>query len=159
MDYIKAKVVPSHIKFKRVEINPPLAQKWLDTRELNNRYIRKNRVRAYTADILNGQWYENGDMIRLAVDGELLDGMHRLTAIVRANAVITLWVAFDVPKPAMETIDVGAARSLNDQLKMAGEQHNVAQAGVTRRYWAWKRGLRIYGGGSVYQSAITLRDF
>ena len=159
MDYNKCEAVPSNIKFKRVKINPILAQKWLDTRELNNRFIRKAKVRNDAADMLAGNWYENGDVIRLAPDGELLDGMHRLNAIIKANAEITLWVAFDVPKQAMETIDIGAARSLNDHLKMAGEHNNVVQAGVTRRYYAWTKGFRIYAGGSPYPSLIVLRDF
>jgi hypothetical protein len=159
MAYTKVNAVPSHIKFKRVKIDPALAEKWLDTRHLNNRYTRKAKIRNYANDMLAGLWYENGDMIRLAVDGELLDGMHRLLAIIKANIEITLWVAFDVPKPAMETIDIGAVRSLNDHLKMGGEHNNVVQAGITRRYYAWTKGFRIYAGGSPYPSLLMLRNF
>ena len=158
-DFVKVDVVSSDIKFKRVKIDPIIARKWLETRELNTRMVRKTKIRNDAEDMLAGRWHENGDVIRIAPDGELLDGMHRLSAIIRANAEITLWVAFGVPKEAMGTIDIGAARSLNDYLKLAGEQHNIVQAGITRRLYAWEQGHRIYAGGSVYPSLVVLRDF
>lgn len=156
---VDAEAIPSEIRFERVSIDPILAQKWLDTRELNIRSVREARVRNDALDMLEGRWFENGDVIRLAPDGELLDGMHRLSAIIRANCRITLWVAFNVPKESMGSIDAGSARSFSDYLKMSGEHRNVLQASVTRRLDYWYRGFRYqWGGGKSIQSIIVLRD-
>lgn len=158
-DFVKVQAIPSDIRFERVEIDPVLAQKWLDTRELNVRTIRRARVRNDALDMLQGRWFENGDVIRIAPDGELLDGMHRLSAIIRANCRITLWVAFNVPKDAMGSIDAGSARSFADYLKMAGEKNHVLQAAITRRLDGWYRGFRYYNPGAKnLQSVIVLRD-
>ena len=109
--------------------------------------------------MLGGRWFENGDVIRLSPGGELQDGMHRLSAIIRANCRITLWVAFNVPTQAMGSIDAGSARSFSDYLKMSGEKNHVVQAAITRRLDAWHRGYRHYNAGAkLPQSVIILRD-
>lgn len=156
---IDVEAIPSDIRFERVSIDPVLAQKWLDTRELNIRAIRKARVRNDAMDMLEGRWFENGDVIRLSPDGELLDGMHRLSAIIRANCRITLWVAYNVPAQAMGSIDAGSARSFGDYLKMSGEKNHVTQASITRRLDGWYRGFKYYNAGTKHlQSVIVLRD-
>jgi hypothetical protein len=83
---IDAEAISSDIRFERVSIDPILAQKWLDTRELNIRSMRRARVEMDALDMVEGRWFENGDVIRLAPDGELLDGMHRLSAISALTA-------------------------------------------------------------------------
>lgn len=158
-EFVKAEPVPSNIKFKRTVIDPILAQKWLDTRNLNNRSLRKARVRNDAEDMLAGRWYENGDVIRLAPDGELLDGQHRLHAIIRANCEIALWVAYNVPKEAMGSIDVGSSRSFSDYLRFNGEKNTNVQAAITRRLEGWSRGFRIHAApGKETTSNIVLRD-
>lgn len=156
--FVKAETIPSNIKFKRVKIDPILAQKWLDTRELNIRSKRKAKVRNDSADMLAGRWAENGDVIRISEEGELLDGMHRCYAIIEANCEITLWVAFDVPKAAMPTIDIGSSRNFGDYLKMSGEHNHIVQAAITRRLEAWQRGSRISYGGKEASPMVVLKD-
>lgn len=149
------------IYFERVKIDPELAQKWLDTRELNVRNIRKGKREKFAQEMHAGRWVaDNGDMIRLAPDGELLDGLHRLSAIVLGEITITLWVAFNVPKSAMPTIDTGTSRTFGDVLKFDGEKNSAAMASVTRRVLMWKMGYRLRPpskGGIVSHS--DLKDF
>lgn len=143
----KCKAVPSKLIFKRVRVNPTIANKWLTTRDLNNRFVRKNKVKNDAEDMLEGRWHDNGEVIKIAVpprgkelmDGELLDGVHRCLAIVGGNIEIELWVAFNVEKAAMPTIDIGSARSFQDYLRMAGESNATAEAAITRRLYLWRR--------------------
>lgn len=168
----KCKAVPSSLIFKRVLITPTIAQKWLDTRDLNNRFIRKPKVKNDAEDMLDGRWHDNAEVIKIAVpdnpsadmmDGELLDGVHRCLAIVGGNIAIELWVAFNVEKAAMHTIDIGSARSFQDYLKMAGETDPNNAAGITRRYYLWYRPEKAYRynlkiPGAAYPSIPMLKE-
>ena len=62
-----------------VEITPELAHEWLGF-NTHNRNIRQRIVTAYAADMTGGDWQWNGESIKFAEDGTLLDGQHRLAA-------------------------------------------------------------------------------
>lgn len=159
-DLVKCQVEKSNIKYKTVTVVPELAQKWLDTRELNNRFIRKTKVRNCAEDMVEGRWRDNAECLKLASDGELLDGVHRCLAVVQYNLEIPLRVAFNVPKEVMPTIDTGTARSFADYLRMAGEHDVVIQSGITRRYELWHRGFRytLKLRGQITPTLSTMKE-
>ena len=134
----------SQLRFERVMVDPELAQKWLDSRHLNVRYTRKAKVETYGIDMLSKAWQENAEVIKIGTDGQLMDGQHRLHAIIDNNIEIELWVAFDVPLEAMATIDTGSSRNLADVLRLAGEDNAGYQASVVRKWCYWQKGLRYW---------------
>ena len=100
-------------------ITPPMASVMLASntanRKLNNRHVE------FLADqILSGKWQNNGQTIVIADDGTLMDGQHRLSAIVKANKPTQLGLCTGAPKSAMATIDNGKSRSTTDILTMNG---------------------------------------
>jgi len=100
-------------------ITPPMAsimlQKNTENRKLDNRHVQ------FLADqILSGKWQNNGQTIVIADDGTLMDGQHRLSAIVKANKPTKLGLCTGAPKSAMSTIDNGKLRSTTDILTMNG---------------------------------------
>ncbi len=66
-----------------VIISPRTARRWL-ARNTQNGPRNPERVADFAAAILAGEWRPDDTSIRF-VDGELVDGHHRLAAIVAAD--------------------------------------------------------------------------
>lgn len=58
--------------------------------------------------------------VSVATDGTLLDGQHRLMAIVQAGMAVELMLATDCPAECFSAIDTGQARSPGDILNIEG---------------------------------------
>lgn len=84
------------------------------------RSVRKPVVERIARAIQAGQWQVTHQAIALDASGVVLDGQHRLHAIVRAGMPVEVQVARDVPRKAFEVIDTGATRSPGDVLRIAG---------------------------------------
>lgn len=104
-------------------ITPQIARDLL-AKNTNNRSMNPSTVKYYEKQILNGQWDVNGESIKIAVDGTLLDGQHRLEAISRSNSGIDTFVTRGLPKHVFTTIDNGKSRSHGDYLKIDGIEGN-----------------------------------
>jgi len=78
----------------------------------------------------NGRWQFTGDAIKFAVGGQLLDGQHRLHALVEADASLPMLVVRDVPPAAQAVMDSGSKRTAADALSLSGEQSATTLASV-----------------------------
>ena len=72
------------MKTEVVLVTPLLAKKWLE-RNTDNRDIRPSVVTGLAESITRGEWVLSHQGIAFAKSGRLLDGQHRLLAIVEAN--------------------------------------------------------------------------
>ena len=72
-------------------ITPQLAKDILANNNLN-RNINATIVGHYADAISRGQWELNGEAIKIAHDGRLLDGQHRLMAVIKSDTPITTLV-------------------------------------------------------------------
>jgi len=78
-------------------INAEFATKLLNTLDNSlNRELIPSKVKKYQKDMINGKWSYNGDTIRITTDGHLVDGQHRLTAIVESDTVQDLYFIVDL---------------------------------------------------------------
>jgi hypothetical protein len=89
-----------------------------------NRRISVARVKALVDAMLSEQWQMTGQTIQIDKDGYLVDGQHRLTAIVRSNRSQQFLVVRNVDSEAREVTDYVRPRSASDVLQM----HNFASA-------------------------------
>ena len=90
----------------------------------SNRPFTSSHADTIANGIRRGEWKLNGDAIRISDDGVLLDGQHRLTAIVRAGVPVQSVVIGGLPRDVFDTIDIGAKRrSTADVLAIHGEKH------------------------------------
>lgn len=131
-----------------VDITPDLAKKWL-AQNTHNRNLRERVVNGYAADMRDGNWVEDGQSIKFTkgdialldnppiVGGPLLDGQHRLSAIVKADVTVRMLVVSNLSDSTQETMDTGAKRSLGDVLKLRGEERYVPLAAVLLRVYLW----------------------
>ncbi|MCB5908606.1 hypothetical protein [Streptomyces pinistramenti] len=65
-------------------------------------------------------------------DGKLLDGQHRLLAIIRAEVPVEMFVFEDVPPETFTVLDTGKRRSGGDVLTLAGEKDTMLLAATIR---------------------------
>jgi hypothetical protein len=70
--------------------------------------------------MIRGEFLFNGDSIKLDKEGRLLDGQHRLAAVVATDIPLTTVVVRGLPVVAQETMDVGARRNVGDMLALRG---------------------------------------
>ena len=110
------------MEIKLISVTPELATQYL-AKTQKNRNKKPATIRRYANDMMRGKWLDNtAETIKFNTVGSLIDGQHRLEAVVMSKKTISFWVAFDVPDAAMQVIDTGAIRSAGDALKIAG--HN-----------------------------------
>lgn len=114
----KAAGVQAHL----VTVTPQIAEKWL-RKNTHNRSVASARVDQYAADIRRGEWRVNGEAIKIAKDGTILDGQHRLMAVLEAEREIQTLVITGLDAEAQETMDQGRGRSLGDVFKLRGESY------------------------------------
>ena len=101
-----------------IVVTPEMAKVWLENNHVN-RSISQYRVDGYARDMLNGNWVLNGEAIKIGKLGDLKDGQHRLSAIVKAGVPVATLVVFDVDDSA-NVFDRGRTRSVRDSLVIAG---------------------------------------
>jgi hypothetical protein len=114
-----------------VRITPEQAQKYLE-RNTKNRNIRLRHVERLAADIIEGRWHMNGSSIVFDGDGTLLDGQHRLSAIVKAGVPVEVIVVRGVSNAAMATIDANVSRKAGDVAKLRGYVNTVQLVATVR---------------------------
>lgn len=100
-------------------ISPAEAAQMLK-RNRRNRPVKDRTVAAFARDMARGRWLLTGEAIKFNTNGDLVDGQHRLKAIIRAATPIRLMVVWGVPAEAQAVMDSGVKRSANDQLSMNG---------------------------------------
>lgn len=96
-------------------ITPELAETYLG-KNTDNRNVRKSQVAKLARDIKSGNYLVTGDSIRFDWNGVLVDGQHRLLAIIAAGQPVTTLVIRDLNPRVRDVIDAGAKRSAADAL-------------------------------------------
>ncbi|MFD0393422.1 hypothetical protein ACFQ3Z_16450 [Streptomyces nogalater] len=139
------------VKAEFVVITPDVARDML-RRNTHNRPIRQNRVNANVRMMLAGQWDVNGEAVKIAHDGTILDGQHRLLAVVKSGVTITTLVVTGLPLKAQDTMDGGAKRTAGDVFALRGEHNSAILASVARKVWLWDNGDKRFSAG---ESATT----
>jgi hypothetical protein len=101
-------------------ITPEFAERLLE-RNTSNRNLRRDHVNTLARDMSEGAWRLNNDAICIANDGTLLNGQHRLNAIIKAGKPIKMLVAEGFSPETYKVLDGGAKRSVADQLNITNE--------------------------------------
>lgn len=103
-------------------ITPGKAQNYLKVSG-GNRPISKVTVRSYADTMRKGRWMLNGVPIIFDNEGRLIDGHHRLLAVVEAGIPVRFDVARGAAPEAFTTIDCGRHRNVGQLLAMQGVKH------------------------------------
>lgn len=126
-----------------VAVDPATAQRWLKGNTVN-RNVRDAAVNQYAADMVAGRWTFSNDAITFSPTGKLLNGQHRLNAVIKAGVTIPMLIMRGVPESAMESMDTGRKRSASDYFKFNGQQNAPLLAAALKL-------AIIYSDGRIYK--------
>lgn len=117
------------MKVETVTITPEIAEEML-TNNTCNRPVKRLHVAFLVNELVAGRWKFNGDPVRIGFDGSLIDGQHRLEAVMQSGVAIKTLLITGLDPEVFDTIDSGALRSAGDTLSVAGEKNgrNLAAA-------------------------------
>jgi hypothetical protein len=113
-------------------ITPDMAKAYLANNN-NNRNITKTHIAFLKSEILSGNYKMNGQSIVLGSTGRLLDGQHRLTAVVETGIPIQSIVVHNVDEATFVTMDTGKARGGCDALDIYGATNSKHMASAIRK--------------------------
>lgn len=135
-----------------IEVTPELAEEWLNRSEgvVVNRSVSNATVAKYTRMLKNGRWH-NGNPQTVAIDtrGFVIDGQHRLLAVIEAGVAATFLVAFDCDTDAQAVMDDGRRRGPSDFSGVSREKVAVVRV---------MTGMRSMGNAEVLEAAAELSE-
>ena len=112
------------------EIGPAEARELLKLNTGNYRPINESYGRKLAKDMVEGKWDLTGDTIKIT-DNLVIDGQHRLWAIIHSGVAIKTAVAWDVAADA-KAIDWTKPRNVSLYLKNLGFKHYNNVASIAR---------------------------
>jgi hypothetical protein len=99
-------------------MTPKLAKSILETCNTGNRKLRAAHVRKLAGAMTRGEWNMNHQGIAFADTGRLLDGQHRLNAVIQSGKSVDFVVFHDLDEKTYRGMDKGAGRSHANSLGM-----------------------------------------
>jgi hypothetical protein len=103
-----------------VEVTPDIAAEWLKE-NVANRPIRPKHKQQLATTMARNLWKLNGESIKFDSYGRLIDGQHRLLAIIESGKTVPLLVVRGLDPDVVPTIGCGVKRSAADALHHIGE--------------------------------------
>jgi hypothetical protein len=138
------------IKTEIITVTPELAAEWLKTKNTGNRPVTRSHVRFLASQMERGEWNFTGEAIQFSESGRLIDGQHRLHAIVDSKTSQSLLVVSGVPDSSQSVIDTGKTRSAGDVLSMNNVTNHTITAAMIKNFMRYKADITSYGGDKKY---------
>lgn len=139
-----------------VRVTPRVAEDILGRNVEHNRRINRALVERYALDMKNGDWSEeNGETIKIGRDGTLLDGQHRLSAVVESGQTVRFLVVRNVEPDALSTVDAGKSRSFADVLHMRGQENARRVAAAAKYIWHYEHNSMLSSGRAVSHALLA----
>lgn len=136
--------VTQKITYAVVSVDPDMAQRWLKTCNTHNRVLSPIRVSEYTKAMLEHRWKFNGETIQFDRNNVLLNGQHRLHAVVQSGTTQTFLLVRGLDPQVQTTMDQGTRRAPHEQLQVAGIAADQIDAAALRVFLRWQSG-RLFG--------------
>lgn len=117
----------------------------------NNRNLRQHIVNVYASEMRAGKWKDGGQIV--LCNGELIDGQHRLHAVIASQSTITVSVLHTTDASMYAVIDAGMGRTVGDVLQSAGVRHYNQVAAIARLVIAYETGVAFNNSHAVREVA------
>jgi len=149
-----------------MKITPRMAQEWWDKYQEsvangsfeNYRPFSERDCNAIVADIKAGRWHYDATPIRFDDNDNLIDGQHRIMAIIRAGIAVVSMVVWGVEgKEAVRQIDTNRPRTLTQHFKNEGYKDAIVASGTCVTLWRLRN--RQWGPGPNRRKPTTEESF
>lgn len=114
-------------------IDPAMAAAML-AKNSTNRKVNTRRVHTYANFMRNGEWKLNGESICFDSDGNLLNGQHRLLAVIESDMTVPFVIVSNVDDGSFSTYDTGKKRTAGDVFGIAGVRNPNESASAVLKY-------------------------
>lgn len=121
----------AHLLIEAKMIGPDEASTLLKA-NTSNRPLTRSNVVALASAMTRGEWVLNGETIIFSPDGTLMQGQHRLHAIIKSGVTVPLLLVRGIQFDAFSTLDLGRKRSVGDVLNIHGEVNANVLASALR---------------------------
>lgn len=126
-------------RIRFVHLTPAMAAELLAVNH-TNRSLTETHRDALAGAIERGEWDMTASAtMSITRDGQLADGQHRCSAVVKANRPIDVAIIFNASPGAQALTDQGRKRSFGDVLHIRGERDAKGLAAATRNIYWWER--------------------
>jgi hypothetical protein len=130
-------------------VTPKKAAEYLE-HNTANRPLSQRTVREFAHAMRRGEWRVTHQGIAFDTTGALVDGQHRLAAIVEADVAVDVTVFTEVPVGAFDVLDTGKRRNAADVLAIEGEKSSVMLAAMVRTVWLYENRPELsWSGGDA----------
>jgi len=117
-------------------VSPDLALTMLRQNK-QNRDTKETDITFFTEEILAGRWANLADGVAFDSRGVLVDGQHRLMAIIKAGRTVTMKVAFGLSPESRIAVDVRSRVSDSSLLEADGFTHGDMRAAVAKLFMVY----------------------
>jgi len=131
----------------RMIITPEIATAMLQY-NTDNRPVSESNVDRLASEIAKGAWMETPVPVIFSDKGRLIDGQHRLQAVLKSGLAIESWVAFGAKDEAFAVIDTGRKRTGGDVFAIHGVPNSNAMAATTKWLHVYLNNRSAAGGVS-----------
>lgn len=127
-------------------ITPSIAKDLLES-NVKNRNVRKNTIARYASEMIKGNWKEDTfELIKISKTGIILDGQHRLLAVIKANTPIYFHIAYGLDDNIFDVLDTGSNRSSADVLHINNVKNSTIIPSIIQLYFRLKKNKTHLGG-------------
>lgn len=140
------------MKTELVSVSPDFAAPLLMRNEVN-RNIRPRVVDMYARDMVRGNWLITGESIKISSTGKLLDGQHRLSAVIKSGCTIDMLVVTELDESSQSVMDTPLRRQTGDMLHMRGEVSGTLLVACTRVAIAYENKEATLGSNTVISNS------
>lgn len=117
-----------------VKVSPAKARELIKLNLEKNRNITKTHMKTLSASMKAGNWMETGEPIIIDQYGRIIDGQHRLYAVIDSGITITATITYGVDPAAFDVMGTGKTRNLSDAMSTHGIDHSRAVTAAYRVY-------------------------
>jgi len=141
-----------------VMIGPDRAQSLLN-RNTHNRDLSRSHVKDYTRRMKEGDWHLSTDAIGIDQDGRLVNGQHRLNAIIQSGRAQPFILVTGIDPDAFKWIDEVYKRSLKHSLRMVGYSHVTRLSALVRMLYSWEQGRNPLSDSPSNVQGVKFADY
>jgi hypothetical protein len=143
-----------------IKVTPSMARMWLEKNHMRQRNVLPTHVNHLAQQMAAGQWQLNGEPVIFDEDGNVIDGQHRLYAIIQSGTEQMMLVVSGIESRAFLTINTGRSRTAANVLAINGIKNFSLIATVVTGVWNYRRALTTNEGkgGSLNSTARPSRQ-
>jgi len=108
--------IAQSVIYRILMVTPAYAKEILKNNSRNYRKLNMRRVSSYATAMKNNEWELNHQSIAIDFNGVLLDGQHRLMAVVESGMTVPMSVCFNAPPGSVTSSDETLTRKNADHL-------------------------------------------